>query len=225
MNKHRPAGAKGCELPPGQFEAREFIRFGLGRFRNKRLAPDVPLSIVVGGDIRTPIEIGNRLSGLNRIEQVSDFHCVTSWSIHELAWSGVRFADFYRCLVVPEAQPDTGAELVVFRGRDGYRCAMLLEDLLADDILLADRLDGKPLDIAHGAPLRLVAPAHYGYKSVKYLCAIDFLTDRRKYRFPLPYPGLMDHPRARVAKEERARFLPNWLIRPFYRLFVPKEIR
>ena len=53
---------------------------------------------------------------------------------------------------------------------------MLLEDALADDVLLADRLDGAPLDAKHGAPVRLVAPAHYGFINVKHLCRIEVLT-------------------------------------------------
>ena len=125
----------------------------------------------------------------------------------------------------PQARPAEGAGFVVFRGVDGYRSALPLADLLADDVLLADTLNGAPLGVDHGAPLRLIAPAHYGYKNVKHLGAIEFWTNRRAYRFPYPYPTFMDHPRARVALEERARLLPNWLLRLVYRLFVPKEIR
>ncbi len=94
------------------------------------------------------------------------------------------------------------------------------QDIL-DDVLLADRLDGASLGLDHGAPLRLVAPAHYGYKNVKHIAAIEFWRDRRNYRFPLPYPTLMDHPRGRVAFEERGIGVPGWLLRCLYRLIVP----
>lgn len=211
-------------LPPGQFAARGFVRFGLGRFRNKVLAPDPPFGLRIGGDVASPLVVGDQFGTLPRISQVSDFHCVTTWSLGGLRWSGVRFADFYHQLVVPQARPAAGAGFVVFRGSDGYCSALPLADLLADDVMLADRLDDAPLGVAHGAPLRLIAPAHYGYKSVKYLGGIEFWTDRRAYRFPLPYPQFMDHPRARVALEERATLVPNWLLRRAYRLFVPREI-
>jgi DMSO/TMAO reductase YedYZ molybdopterin-dependent catalytic subunit len=98
---------------------------------------------------------------------------------------------------------------------------MLLEDLLAPGVLLADTLDGEKLGLEHGAPLRLVAPAHYGYKNVKHIGAIEFWHDRKHYRFPYPYPDFMDHPRGRVALEERARWFPAWLLRPFYRVLIP----
>ena len=208
-------------LPPGQFAGQAFIRFGLGRFLNKPVVHNSPVSLDLAGLVAAPRTVGGAdLAVLSRITQVSDFHCVTTWSIPGVEWQGVRFADF--CAEV--AHPLDGAGTVVFHGRDGYRCALPLADLMADDVLLADTLNGAPLGLAHGGPLRLVAPAHYGYKNVKHLAAIEFRTNRRGYSFPFPYPGLMDHPRGRVALEERARFVPNWLIRPIYKLFVPRAI-
>ena len=109
---------------------------------------------------------------------------------------------------------------VTFVGLDGYRACLRLDDALADDVLLADRLDGTPLGVEHGAPVRLVAPAHYGYKSVKHLCAIEY---RRDYD-----PGSARwaaHPRGRVAREERSRYLPGPLWRPVWRTLLPKVRR
>jgi DMSO/TMAO reductase YedYZ molybdopterin-dependent catalytic subunit len=85
----------------------------------------------------------------------------------------VRFADFFEH-VAGRSRPTDDVRLVVFHGDDGYRCSLPLEDLLAADVLLADTLDGAPLGIEHGAPVRLVAPAHYGYKNVKHLRRIEF---------------------------------------------------
>ena len=131
----------------------------------------------------------------------------------------------YEGLVLPRARPHPSVRLVVFRAADGYRVSLPLEDLLADDVLLASGLGGVPLDLAHGTPLRLVAPAHYGYKNCKHLAALEFWRDARHYRFPRPYPRFMDHPRARVALEERARWLPAPLVRAFYRLLVGPTVR
>ena len=212
-------------LPSGQFVASTHIRFGLGRFIAKPMPEDPALQVSIGGDVAAPFELGGDLGGMPTVEQRSDFHCVTTWSILDVAWSGIRFADFYHEIVVPRARPAQDATFVVLQGADGYRSALPLADLLASDVILANRINGQPLGVAHGAPLRLVAPAHYGYKSVKHLRAIEFRTSRRGSHFPWPYPGLMDHPRARVAQEERASYLPNWLVRPLYRLFVPRRIR
>jgi len=99
---------------------------------------------------------------------------------------------------------------------------MLLEDLLAPDVLLADRLNGQALSIDHGAPWRLIAPAHYAYKSVKHLSSIEFRDPAAGYR--VSGPSFMDHPRARVAYEERGRVLPGWLLRHLYRPLIPGTV-
>ncbi len=212
-------------LPPGQFAAARFVRFGLGKFRDKAITLDAPPRLSIGGDVARALDVWDRLAVLPRHEQASDFHCVTGWSVRGARWSGWRFADVHTVISTITAMPDAGAETVVFRGSDGYACSLPLADLLAADVMLADTLDGRPLGLDHGGPLRLVAPAHYGYKSVKHLFGFEYWRDAREhYRFPKPYPRLMDHPRARVADEERA-LVPSWLIRPIYRLAVPGTIK
>jgi DMSO/TMAO reductase YedYZ molybdopterin-dependent catalytic subunit len=210
-------------LPPGQFEFPSFDRFGLGLFARRFPTNAETIEFTIRGDVAQSVKISTELARLPRAEQVSDFHCVTTWSVRAVRWSGVRFSDFYEQLVVPLAKPQDGANFVVLRGQDGYAVSMSLADLMASDVLLADRLDDHDLGIEHGAPLRLVAPAHYGYKNAKHISAIEFYCDRRNsnYRFPFPYPNLMDHPRGRVEFEERARYLPLWLIRLVYRALMP----
>jgi DMSO/TMAO reductase YedYZ molybdopterin-dependent catalytic subunit len=212
-------------LPPGQVERQEFPRFGLGKFARRFPVDAHTIRLKVAGDVERNLTVGPEVSALARIEQVSDFHCVTTWSVRAVRWSGFRFREFYETVVLPQARPQAGAELVVFRGQDGYNSCLLLEDLLADDVLLADRLNGSELGLEHGAPLRLVAPAHYGYKNVKHIAAIEFWRDRRNYRFPFPYPALMDHPRARVALEERGRWMPGWVFRYLYRPLIGPTVR
>lgn len=213
-SEHKP-------LPPGQFEYASFERFGLGLFARRFPYRADSVSLDIAGDVEQPVSVAAEFAELPRHQQVSDFHCVTTWSCRDVRWSGVRFSDFYQQIVVPMARPEEGAGFVVFRGQDGYACSMQLEDLLAADVLLAEKVNGHELGIEHGAPLRLVAPAHYGYKNVKHIAAIEFWRDRRNYRFPFPYPDLMDHPRGRVASEERARYLPTWLTRLIYRALMP----
>jgi DMSO/TMAO reductase YedYZ molybdopterin-dependent catalytic subunit len=213
-------------LPSGQFELKDFPRFGLGKFARVHTAEVQHSKIDIGGDVAKSATFDMQATLLPRVtDEAADFHCVTTWSVRDLLWSGVRFVDFYREFVAPVAQPCAGAEHVVFRGLDGYACSLPLADLLSPDVLLADRLNGAGLGPEHGAPVRLVAPAHYGYKNVKHLCAIEFWRDRRAYRFPRPYPSWMDHPRARVAFEERGNRMPAWLLRTIYRLLIPSTIR
>jgi DMSO/TMAO reductase YedYZ molybdopterin-dependent catalytic subunit len=144
---------------------------------------------------------------------------VTTWTRRSQRWSGFRFADFFERIVVPRTRPQPEATFVVLRGQDGYAASLPLADLLADSVLLADTLNGEPLTIAHGAPLRLIAPAHYGYKNAKHISGIELWREgRRRYRSgALPF---MDHPRARVAFEERGRGVPGWILRYLYRPLV-----
>ena len=205
-------------LPPGQREIEHFPRFGLTPFAVRFPTTIEAARIQIGGDVETPIEVGIELKQIARVEQCSDFHCVTTWTSKGLHWSGVRFSDFYRQVVVPLAGVPPDATFVVLRGQDGARTSLPLEDLLAPDVLLADRLNGQPLSIAHGAPLRLVAPAHYGYKSVKHLNRIEFWRSSANQRpFGLRY---MVHPRARVACEERGQWVPGWILRYLYRPLI-----
>ncbi|MGB0133775.1 molybdopterin-dependent oxidoreductase [Dokdonella sp.] len=205
-------------LPPGQREIESFPRFGLTPFAVRFPKAIDAIKVQIAGDVESSLEVGTELDALARVEQCSDFHCVTTWTHRALRWSGIRFSDFYRQVVVPLARPSAQATFVVLRGQDGARSSLPLEDLLASDVILADRLNGEPLTIKHGAPLRLVAPAHYGYKSVKHVNRIEFWTTSSEYR-PVGF-RFMDHPRARVAYEERGQWIPGWVLRYLYRPLV-----
>jgi DMSO/TMAO reductase YedYZ molybdopterin-dependent catalytic subunit len=209
-------------LPPGQHERNDLPRFGLTPFATRFPRQSDRIEILIRGHVSREMTLSAELATLNRVEQRSDFHCVTTWSCLGLQWSGVRFSDFFRELVLPLAAPAEDGSLVVLRGQDGYHSSLPLQDLLASDVLLADQLNGAPLGIAHGAPLRLVAPAHYGYKSVKHIRAIEFWRAERQYR-PIGF-SFMSHPRARVALEERGRW-PARLLRVLYRPLIGPTVR
>jgi DMSO/TMAO reductase YedYZ molybdopterin-dependent catalytic subunit len=206
------------DLPPGQREIEIFPRFGLTPFAVRFPKVLGTAQIQIAGDVRTPVAVGIEHERVPRVEQRSDFHCVTTWTRRGLQWGGIRFADFYQQVVVPLAGPSADATFVVLRGQDGARTSLPLEDLLAPDVLLADRLEGQPLSIAHGAPLRLVAPGHYAYKSVKHLDRIELRRSDAGYK-PVGF-RFMVHPRARVAHEERGQWVPGWLLRYLYRPLI-----
>lgn len=202
-------------LPKGQIARPDLPRFGLPKFAS-RFPEDVnDHHIDVGGDAGRDF-FGDPMEGMARTDQISAFHCVTTWSVQGLKWSGIRFADFMK-------RHSDGAGFVVFHGQDGYRTSMLAEDAAASDVLIADRLNGMPLTLEHGAPHRLIAPAHYGYKSVKHLDRVEFWKAPFKVK-PNGY-AFMDHPRARVAEEERGRVFPGWLLRRIYRPLIGRTER
>lgn len=210
------------KLPSGQYELADFPRFGLSHFANRFPKDPQHIQITIAGDVEGPTTVAEELCTLPRVEQISDFHCVTTWTKRSLRWSGFLFSEFFNRVVVPRVRPEPDATFVVLRGQDGYAVSLPLTDLLADTVYLADRLNGEALTVEHGAPIRLVAPAHYGYKSVKHLRAIEFWRNDRQYRSAAF--RFMDHPRARVALEERGRGVPGWLLRYLYRPLVGPTI-
>lgn len=210
-------------LPPGQRLIDEFPRFGGVAFASRPIRQK-QIRLAIAGAIEPGIVLtATELATLPRVSITSDFHCAAGWSHRDLKWTGFAFADVWEKLIAPRLKNPDGIGFVVLRCQDGYRTALPLADLLAPGVLIADRLDEQPLTIEHGAPVRLVAPAHYGYKSAKHLAGIELRADDHGY-VPL-LPRLMDHPRARVAFEERGRFLPGWLLRWIFRPFIQPIIR
>jgi DMSO/TMAO reductase YedYZ molybdopterin-dependent catalytic subunit len=57
----------------------------------------------------------------------------------------------------------------------GYTTNLPFEVLNDDDVLIAHRVDGKPLDEDHGGPARLVVPKRYAWKSAKWINGLEFM--------------------------------------------------
>ncbi|WP_063005485.1 molybdopterin-dependent oxidoreductase [Nocardia salmonicida] len=205
-------------LPPGQRAIDGFPRFGTHLHHP---APPIPANpvIEVGGELTQPFALAmTDLAQLPRVEVKADFHCVAGWSATDLRWEGIPFAAFYRTRVEPILAPGISISHVVFEGLDGFQSIALLEDALADDVLIADRLDGQPLTSDHGAPIRLVSPGQYGFVNTKHLCRIEFHTSQPID--PDKWSPLAAHRRARVWEEERHRYLPGRVVRPIYRALI-----
>lgn len=123
---------------------------------------------------------------LPKVSQVSDFHCITGWSVYSVTWEGVRLSDL---LDLAGVKPE--ATYVKFISGDGvYTDSVALSTARLGDVLLPWAMDGSPLPTALGGPVRLVVPQMYGYKSVKWVQAIE-LIDREHIGFweDLGYPA------------------------------------
>lgn len=204
-------------LPRGQHEVDTLHRFGLPQYAKRFPASpnDKTLHIKIGDTAitLTPDEFDQ----LPRVNQVSDLHCVTTWSVTGLSWGGVRFSDLYEQYIAPRLLGD-GLDHVIFKAQDGYSARLKLEYLLAPDVMLADMLNDQSLPIAHGAPMRLIAPQHYGYKNLKHVSAIEFTADWSRYR--APKRKFLEHVDARVEFEERGTGFPGWFLRYLYRPLI-----
>lgn len=102
----------------------------------------------------------------------------------------------------------------MFAGLDGYRSIVMLEDALADNVLVAERLSGRPLDGDHVAPARLISPDQYGYINTEHLCRIELHTrepDADYHANPIKQIGLQilsPQPRARGPGKRNATATP-----------------
>lgn len=158
-------------VPPGQKLTEKFPVLDLGV---KPKFHEAHWRFVVEGEVARPLDVSwAELTGLlQKADQTSDFHCVTTWSKLDVAWGGIRFADLAAIV-----QPTDSARFVIMHCGDGYTTNLPLEDLLVDDVMLAHQLDGQPLPVEHGGPLRMVVPRLYAWKSAKFLRRLVFQSE------------------------------------------------
>lgn len=108
---------------------------------------------------------------LQREVQVSDFHCVTGWSVYKNTWEGIKLKD-----LLQQAGVKSTAKTVKFYSGDGiYTDTLTLEQADMDDVMVAVMHDGKPIPSDLGGPVRLIVPKMFAYKSVKWLNRIELI--------------------------------------------------
>ena len=175
MAKVAKSGDAEHRLPPGQTLVTNFPVLSYGP--TPRFNP-AKWDFRVIGLVARPLRLGwEEFRALPRTRQVSDFHCVTSWSRYDNRWEGVKA----RALAeLAGLKPEAKFVFVLCDG--GYTTNLPLDEFLEDDVLLAYRHDGKDLEPDHGWPLRLVVPKLYAWKSAKWVRAIEFCAaDRRGF--------------------------------------------
>ncbi|MFC4768069.1 molybdopterin-dependent oxidoreductase [Effusibacillus consociatus] len=131
--------------------------------------------LVVDGLVEQPGQFSlDELMKLPKQSYVRDFNCVTGWSVTGVEWDGILFH-----AVADRVGLKPGANYVKMYSADQlYTETYELSQLLQQNVILAYRLDGKPLNADQGAPLRLFHPDMYGYKSIKWLNRIEFTNER-----------------------------------------------
>ncbi|MBN1661493.1 MAG: molybdopterin-dependent oxidoreductase [Anaerolineae bacterium] len=156
----------------------------------------------VDGLVRSPQELSlTDVLALPRIAQVSRMACVEGWSA-AAAWEG-----FHLSGLMEVAQPAAEAQWVHMHCADGYYESMSIESLLRERAIWAHQMNGNILPEIYGAPLRLMIPWLYGYKSAKAITRIEFAAEemvgywpdvgpyttegtiRRGRDYPLDLPG------------------------------------
>jgi DMSO/TMAO reductase YedYZ molybdopterin-dependent catalytic subunit len=109
-----------------------------------------------------------------QVTDVSDIHCVTTWSKYDNEWEGVRFSDLFDLV-----RPQPEAQHVIFHSYGGYTTNVSIEELRGPENLLAHTHNGQPLTPEHGGPLRGVVPQLYFWKSAKWVRGMEFVAQDR----------------------------------------------
>ncbi|HUG11912.1 MAG TPA: sulfite oxidase-like oxidoreductase [Opitutaceae bacterium] len=176
--KQKAAGFKARDvastdrLPPGQRLTTGFPVLDLGI---QPMLPPSRWSLTLNGLVEKPAVLTwDQFNALPQIEDVSDFHCVTTWSKYDCHWSGVAFTTLYELV-----QPKPEAKFVYFTSFDGYSTNLPLDQCLDDDVLIATGFEGKPVPREHGGPARVIVPKIYAWKGAKFVKGIEFLAEDR----------------------------------------------
>jgi sulfoxide reductase catalytic subunit YedY len=183
-----------------------------------------PWTVEVGGLVNKPMTFGieDLLKNFQQEERIYRLRCVEAWSM-VIPWEGftlasllnmveptsdakyVRFETVYR----PEEMRGQKSELYPWPYQEGLR----LDEAMHDLTFLATGLYGEPNVPQNGAPIRLVVPWKYGFKSIKSIVKIELVAEEpstlwksiasNEYGFYANVNPGVDHPRWSQATERR----------------------
>jgi sulfoxide reductase catalytic subunit YedY len=239
----------GALLKPGQQDEltpyedvtsyNNFYEFGTGKddpAKNAHTLRTRPWTLTVEGECNKPgvYDIEDILKRYPAGERIYRLRCVEAWSM-VIPWMGFRLGDF-----IKDLEPTSRAQYVEFKTlhdpeqMPGQRRGVLdwpyVEGLRMDEAthpltLLAVGLYGKVLPNQNGAPIRLVVPWKYGFKSIKSIVSMRFVSQMpvsswmdsapREYGFFANVNPEVDHPRWSQKRERRIGELGRRATLPF----------
>ncbi|KIC10486.1 sulfoxide reductase catalytic subunit YedY [Leisingera sp. ANG-M1] len=204
-----------------------FYEFGTGKGDPSKYADRMttkPWSVKIDGLVDKPGDYSFEqiLGEMTLEERIYRFRCVEAWSM-VVPWQGFELADMlnmagvqegakyvaFETLYRPSEMPGTAYKVLDWPYREGLR----LDEAMHPLTMMATGIFGKPLPNQNGAPLRLVVPWKYGFKSIKSVVRIT-LTDEeppaswnvanpREYGFYSNVNPNVSHPRWSQASERR----------------------
>jgi sulfoxide reductase catalytic subunit YedY len=204
-----------------------FYEFGTGKGDPAAYAGQMttePWSVRIDGLVDRPgaYDFQQILSEMTVEERIYRFRCVEAWSM-VVPWNGFELADLlnmagvqegakyvaFETLYRPSEMPGTAYRVLDWPYREGLR----LDEAMHPLTLMATGIFGKPLPNQNGAPLRLVVPWKYGFKSIKSVVRITVtdqepptswnMANAREYGFYSNVNPKVDHPRWSQATERR----------------------
>ena len=204
-----------------------FYEFGLDKgdpARNAGQLTTDPWSVVIDGLVDRPgtYDLADLLNGAPIEERIYRFRCVEAWSM-VIPWQGFELAHLlnrvgvqpsaryvaFETLVRPSEMPGQRSNILDWPYREGLR----LDEAMHPLTILATGLYGEEMPKQNGAPIRLVVPWKYGFKSIKSIVRISLTAEQpatswnmqnaREYGFYSNVNPNVDHPRWSQASERR----------------------
>ncbi len=202
-----------------------FYEFGFEKgdpaYYADRLTVD-PWSVVVDGLVDKPgtYDLADLVSGQAIEERIYRFRCVEAWSM-VIPWMGFQLSGLlnrvgvqpgakfvaFETLVRPEEFPGQSSTFIDWPYREGLR----IDEAMNPLTLMATGLYGEPMPNQNGAPIRLVVPWKYGFKSIKSIVRISLveamppttwnMLQPQEYGFYANVNPEVDHPRWSQASE------------------------
>ncbi len=226
----RPAAAQEA-LEPNTWEEitsyNNFYEFGTGKDDPAKYAHTLvtePWSIEIDGLVDRPgtYDFKDIMSEMTVEERIYRFRCVEAWSM-VIPWNGFELADLLNMAGVregakyvafetayrPDEMPGTRFPILEWPYREGLR----LDEAMHPLTIMATGIYDRPIPNQNGAPLRLVVPWKYGFKSIKSIVKITLTEDEpptswnmsapREYGFYSNVNPNVDHPRWSQASERQ----------------------
>ena len=130
--------------------------------------------------VSVALDIRNLVTRFSIHEQITQLVCVEGWSAIAW-WAGLRFDDLIRAYT-PVSQAkwvrvESSVNLDASGNPDPYYVSIDLATARHPQTLLATHLDGQPLNVEHGAPLRLLVPVKLGLKNVKAITRLTYVAE------------------------------------------------
>jgi sulfoxide reductase catalytic subunit YedY len=204
-----------------------FYEFGTDKGDPKRYAGAMttdPWSIVIDGLVERPgtYDIADILDGQAIEERIYRLRCVEAWSM-VIPWNGFELADLlnrvgvrpsaryvaFETLLRPEEMPGVRFPVLDWPYREGLR----LDEAMHPLTILATGVYGEDMPNQNGAPIRLVVPWKYGFKSIKSIVRITLTEDQPPTSWNMSQPNEygfysnvnpdVDHPPWSQATERR----------------------
>jgi len=219
------------DLTPNTFEEIttycNFYEFGTAKddpAKHAHALTTDPWSVEIGGMVDKPgsYDLADITKGVQMEERIYRFRCVEAWSM-VIPWVGFQLSDLlervgvqsgakyvsFETLTRPEEMWAQERQILDWPYREGLR----LDEAMHPLTIIATGLYGDELPKQNGAPLRLVVPWKYGFKSIKSIVKIT-LTERepvttwksanaREYGFYSNVNPTVDHPRWSQASERK----------------------